>query len=132
MGSTASVPLRHMAQMHGSGLAGQRSMSRSLGGQTTTQSSSHRCPQRPQHSRQRCRRKAQLDVCARSSVFESAAAAPPTPAAPSVECPVRHLVRHGADLGLEQQKALLGMQSEKVTPGPPALSLASMIDVSRE
>jgi hypothetical protein len=33
-------------------------------------------------------------------------------------------------MGLEQQKALLGMQREKVTPGPPAFSLQSLLDVS--
>ena len=43
---------------------------------------------------------------------------------------MRHLISHGADMGLEQQKALLGLQREKVTPGPPAFSLQSLIDVS--
>lgn len=43
---------------------------------------------------------------------------------------MRHLISHGAEIGLEQQKALLGMQQEKVTPGPPAFSLQSLIDVS--
>ena len=43
---------------------------------------------------------------------------------------MRHLISHGADMGLEQQKALLGMQREQVTPGPPAFSLQSLLDVS--
>jgi hypothetical protein len=67
---------------------------------------------------------------ARSSAIDSAAATPPVPTAPAGDCPVRHLISHGADMGLEQQKALLGMQREKVTPGPPAFSLQSLIDVS--
>lgn len=69
-------------------------------------------------------------AAARSSAIDSTATAPPVPAAPSGECPVQHLMQHGADMGLEQQKALLGMQRQKVTPGPPAFSLQSMIDVS--
>jgi len=60
-----------------------------------------------------------------------ASTAPPAPTPEAKECPVQHAIKnYGADLSLAQQKALLGMQTERVTPGPPAFSLASLLDVT--
>lgn len=87
-------------------------------------------PLRPSAVRQ-CRRAMPFRPVARSSVVEGASVAPPIPAAPAGECPVRHIMQQsGERLALEQQQALLGMQKEVVTPGPAAISIASLLDVS--